>query len=243
MTSQSFEPVPRHDVAELAAQFARDRHVRIPAILPATEAESLHQLLRSRSDWKQVLTTGTGYVELDRPTRSAMTGDQRTTLDEAVYAQARTGFQYRYEGIRVPDSQSERRASNDPLSVLAQAMSTGPFRDLLRSVTGFEDISFADAQATAFSPGDFLTGHDDAIEGKDRRAAYVLNLTPVWRIEWGGLLLFHGADGHVSRGLTPAFNTLNIFSVPVMHSVSEVTKASPYRRYSVTGWLRSGRQP
>lgn len=65
----------------------------------------------------------------------------------------------------------------------------GPIRDLIRDITGDRDIRFADAQATAFSPGDFLTGHDDRFAGKDRRAAYVLGLTPVWRLEWGGLLI------------------------------------------------------
>ena len=170
-----------------------------------------------------------------------MSPEKLAALDNAVYAQARTGFQYRYESIRVPDSASERSRSPDMLARLSESLSSGPFRSLLRDVTGAADIAFADSQATAFSPGDFLTGHDDKIEGKNRRAAYVLNLTPTWRVEWGGLLLFH--DGNRVRGLSPSFNMLNIFTVPVMHSVSEVTRASPYRRYSVTGWLRAGPQP
>jgi Rps23 Pro-64 3,4-dihydroxylase Tpa1-like proline 4-hydroxylase len=122
-------------------------------------------------------------------------------------------------------------------------MSSGDVRDFLRVVTGAEDIQYADAQATAYSPGDFLTGHDDAVTGKSRRAAYVFGLTPMWRLEWGGLLLFHGSDGNVERGLVPAFNSLNLFAVPRMHSVSEVTRAAAYRRYSITGWLRAETQP
>lgn len=242
MIAPSLEPRPRQDVEELASRFAREGHVRIPGILADDVALELHRHLRARQDWKQVLTTGSGFAELDRTTRAALSPEQARALDEAVYAQARTGFQYRYESIRVPDSAAERDRSDDPLSALATALSTGRFRDLLRKVTGFDDIAFADAQATAFSPGDFLTGHDDEVSGKRRRAAYVLNLTPTWRLEWGGLLLFHDRDGNVESGLTPAFNVLNIFAVPVMHSVSEVTRAAPYRRYSVTGWLRTGEQ-
>jgi Rps23 Pro-64 3,4-dihydroxylase Tpa1-like proline 4-hydroxylase len=67
----------------------------------------------------------------------------------------------------------------------------------------------------------------------------VFGLTPQWRIEWGGLLLFHGADGQVERGFVPRFNSLALFAVPQLHSVSMVTRAAPYRRYSITGWLRS----
>ena len=69
-------------------------------------------------------------------------------------------------------------------------------------------------------------------------AAYVFGLSPDWRTEWGGLLLFHRAGGEV-EGLTPAFNTLNLFAVPQLHSVSQVTRAAPMRRYSIPGWLRS----
>jgi Rps23 Pro-64 3,4-dihydroxylase Tpa1-like proline 4-hydroxylase len=233
----------RTDVAGLADAFARDGYVQIPDFLRADSAVELQRGLRARGDWKQVLTAGDRYAELDRPTRAAMPAEQARAIDNAVYAQARTGFQYRYESIRVPDDRAGRTASADPLARLAEAMSGDSVRSLLRTVTGAADVQFADAQATAFSPGDFLTGHDDDVAGKDRRAAYVLNLTPTWRIEWGGLLLFHGPDGHVSRGLRPTFNALNIFRVPTLHSVSEVSRASPYRRYSVTGWLRAGQQP
>lgn len=233
----------RSDLPSLVAEFADNGVVQIRDFLTPESALSLHQHLRARSDWMQVLLSETGIVELPRDLRASMPEAQRQALDEAVYARARAGFQYRYESLRVPDGKEERRQSADPLARLAELMSGEEVRTLLRQVTGDPSIDFADAQGTAFSPGDFLTAHDDAVEGKGRRAAYVLNLTPTWRVEWGGLLLFHGADGHVSRGLVPSFNVLNVFRVPILHSVSEVTRASPYRRYSVTGWLRSGPQP
>ena len=229
-----------HDAAALARAFAADGFVQIPDFLAGDAAERLHRLLRERRDWRQVVASESGAVELDRQARAAMAPEQRQALDDAVYARARAGFQYRYETIRVPDEAEARAAWGDPLASLAAWLSTGEARAFLRIVTGADDIAFADAQATAYSPGDFLTGHDDAVEGKGRRAAYVLGLTPQWRLEWGGLLLFHGADGHVARGLTPAVNSLNLFAVPAMHSVSEVTRAAAFRRYAVTGWLRAG---
>ena len=237
------EMAERSDIAELAESFASTGYVQICDFLSAKTAIEMHEMLRRRDDWKQVITTGEGYVELDRHSRATMFAEQAQAIDDAVYAQARSGFQYRYESIRVPDDRQARHASADPLARLAEVMSRDPVRQLVQTVAGARDISFADAQATAFSPGDFLTAHDDDVAGKDRRVAYVLTLTPNWRIEWGGLLLFHGSDGHVSRGLKPIFNALNIFRVPIVHSVSEVSRASPYRRYSVTGWFRAGSRP
>ena len=112
------------------------------------------------------------------------------------------------------------------------------FLGLMRDVTGEARIAMADAQLTRFRPGHFLTEHDDHAEGKNRFYAYVLNLTPAWRIEWGGLLAFHGPDGNVAEAFTPRFNTLNLLRVPTPHSVTQVALSAGADRISVTGWLR-----
>lgn len=228
---------PALDATAFAARFAKYGRVRIPDILAPETAEVLHAHLRGRGDWRQVLNSGERIVELTRDVRAGLSGEQSRALDDAVYAGARGGFQYRYETLRVPDGEAERRASDDPLARFAIWWSTGSPMRFLRQVTGCTDIAFADAQGTAYAPGDFLTGHDDVFEGKNRVAAYVLNLSPVWRLEWGGLLLFHGAESAV-EGVSPSFNTLNLFGVGQMHSVSEVTRAAAFRRYAITGWLR-----
>lgn len=229
---------PELDLEQLRATFARDRRVRIANFLIEEDAAALLGELRARQDWRQIVNSGDRVFDLDRPARAAMSHAQRTALDDAVFAGARTGFQHRYEAIRVPDGEEERRASRDPLAAFALMLSEGEGRDLLRHVTGFQAVDFADAQATAYEPGDFLTAHDDDVVGKKRFAAYVYGLTPDWRPEWGGLLMFHAPDGEIDAGLLPRFNCLNIFAVPQLHSVSMVTRAAPRRRYSITGWLR-----
>lgn len=243
MESAMIRMNPRQDVSALAQRFREEGRVHIPEFLHADDAKALYEKLRYRTDWVQVLATTNGAVELDRPTRARLDENQVKALNEAVYAQARSGFQYRFETARIPDSVSERAANSDIVSCFAEFMSTDNVRDFLRMITGSDEIEYADAQATAYAPGDFLTGHDDDVQGKFRRAAYVFGLTPIWRLEWGGLLLFHGSDGHVDRGLVPTFNTLNLFKVPQLHSVSEVTQAAAYRRYAITGWLRAEKQP
>ena len=233
-----FDLDPRHDAGRLAETFARDGRVTIDGLIDPDSAREFQGLLRSREDWRQVIISGETLAELDRTTRAGLTADQREALDQAVYAGARSGFQARYETIRVPDDAGERGAMDDVLVRFAEWMSTGPMRDFLRKVLGDDRIEFADCQGTAYSPGDFLTGHDDEVTGKSRTAAYVFGLTPTWRIEWGGLLLFHDATESRINGIAPGFNQLNLFKVGQQHSVSEVTRAAAYRRYSVTGWLR-----
>src|SRR5581483_603150 len=75
----------------------------------------------------------------------------------------------------------------------------GPeFLGLARSITGVEEIALADAQATLYRPGHFLTTHDDNSPGLNRLAAYVIGFTSAWGPEWGGLLEFIGEDGQIS---------------------------------------------
>ena len=230
---------PALDADCLADIYAAEGRVAIDDILTQDSAEWLHNHLRARADWLQVMNSGDRLIELDRPTRAGLSSDQQTALDQAVYAGARYGFQYRYESLRVPDDAAERAQSDDTLAAFASWWSDGPVRDFLRHVTGERAIAFADAQGTAYSPGDFLTGHDDDFAGKNRLAAYVLGLTPQWRLEWGGLLLFHDAQERTAETWMPGFNRLVLFRVPQRHSVSEVTHAAAYRRYSITGWLRA----
>lgn len=236
--SAAFTLNPALDADAIADAFARQGHVRIAPFLDEGSAKALHALLRGRQDWRQLINHAKGVFELDRSVRAGMTAQQCTALDEAVYAQARDGFQFRYESIGVPDEAEKRSASDDPLVAFVAWLSQGAPRAFLRKVSGCDDIAFADGQATAYSPGDFLTGHDDAVAGKQRVAAYIMGLTPIWRLEWGGLLMLHGQDDANVTGLVPGFNTLVLLSVPQMHSVSEVTRAAVYRRYSITGWLR-----
>lgn len=231
---------PGIDPARHRAAFGRDGRIQIAPFLTEGVALRLRADLLGRSDWVEVLNSGDRAFEIDRNGQRALSLAERKRLEELVNSAAREGFQYRYEALRVPDSRRERTATSDRmLTAFAEFMSTAPALNLLRQITGFDDITFADAQATLYRPGDFLTSHDDAVEGKNRRAAYVFGLTPEWRTEWGGLLMFHDEGHDVSRALRPRFNTLNIFSVPQPHSVSLVAPFAGGERLSVTGWLRT----
>jgi Rps23 Pro-64 3,4-dihydroxylase Tpa1-like proline 4-hydroxylase len=87
----------------------------------------------------------------------------------------------------VADAAAERKRQATPLKDFAVFLSEEPVLRFLRIILGDGDISFADAQATAYAPGHFLTAHVDDVAGKDWRAAYVMNLSKDWSVDWGGL--------------------------------------------------------
>ena len=230
---------PDLDAEALRRSFAAAGRVHIAHFLEPSGAARLAEHLRARSDWLLVINQLDKVFELGRDAQAALSEAKQAQLDAAVFQAARHGFQYRYETLRVPDGRRERAADPSLLNRFAEFLSSAEVLAFLRRVTGSPAIRFADAQATAYAPGHFLTAHDDDVAGKNRVAAYVMNLSPDWRIDWGGLLMFEGADGHVERALVPGFNALNLFAVPARHSVSYVAPFAPRRRYSVTGWLRS----
>jgi len=235
--SDPFRINPDLDVDDLARTYAADGRVRIYGLL-AEGAVELHDHLAARDDWIHLISTGESVIELDPVARARLSTAEWEAIERGAHDRARTGFQYRYQALRIPDEE-EIAGGDDLVCAFARLMQSAPMLDLLRAVTGAGGLTFTDGQATAYGSGDFLTGHDDDVAGKGRLAAYVFGLTQNWRLEWGGLLLFHGPHDRTATALAPRFNSLDLFRVPQQHSVSEVTLAAPHRRFSVTGWLRS----
>jgi len=231
---------PALDRAALRSAYDQEGRVRVHGLLEEGAVE-LYEHFLAREDWIHVINLENDVLELDPAAKAALDPAAWAAIEAAAQERVRSGFQYRYEALRVPDD-DEFDALEDPLADFARLMQNEAMLDFLRDVTGHDALAFTDGQATAYGVGDFLTGHDDDVEGKDRLAAYVYGLTPHWRVEYGGLLLFHGPHERTVAGNTPRFNTLDLFRVPQQHSVSLVAPAAPHRRFAVTGWLRAGAQ-
>jgi len=228
---------PRQDTDELRAHFARHGRVRIAELLEREGAAALRDELALHSGWRHVLNGGDQIFESAPGSIELMEPAERAALEAAVMQSAAQGFQFRYDSIRVPDDESERATRSDLLTRFAEFMSSDAVLGWLAEITDDRSPQFADAQATRYRAGHFLTTHDDDVAGKNRSAAYVYGLSPEWRPEWGGLLLFTTA-AEVTHAGVPGFNCLDLFAVGQSHSVSPVAAYAPADRISVTGWLR-----
>lgn len=227
---------PELDLDRAAAAFAQAGRVHIPGILTQDGAARVHQCLKQETDFSLLCRTGDDQAQVWRVAN--LTPQKEAELMNAAYASARDGFHYFYDGHVLSRDGEAYRDPAHYLAAITAFFNSAPLLDFARVVTGHPEIAFADAQATRYRAGHFLNQHDDG-NGRGRVAAYILNMTPRWRPDWGGALLFSDRPGHLSGGYLPAFNALNILAVPQQHLVGIVSPFAGAARYSITGWFRA----
>lgn len=233
----SARAIPPDEEAALAKRLAGVGRVQIPAFLEPAAATPLLETARGDTPFQTVTTNSQGHVDLPAAWIESLTPDQKAEFGKAVQDSATSRFQYLYDNYPIWDLSQAGKLTGRWAELLA-FLNGDAFLDWARRFTGEDRITYCDAQVTRYRRGHFLTAHDDDVEGKGRFFAYVLNLSPDWRIDWGGLLMFHGDDGHVAEAFTPGFGALNLLKVPAAHSVSQVALCAGDDRISVTGWLR-----
>jgi len=232
---------PSLDGRALAPVFRRCSRLHLPGFLREPGATALAAALSEAKGW--TISTMGGDSTIDIPVRAFASADQtaRTALLASAHHEARSGFHYLFESLRISDLVEAGKPIPAPLAALYGWLNSDAFLSFARDISGDPTLGYVDAQATRYLPGHYLNEHDDEKAGAGRRLAYVLNLSPAWRASWGGLLAFLDADGHVAEAYTPAFNALNLFRVPQPHMVSQVTAFAGAPRLSITGWIRVGR--
>ena len=228
---------PALDVSRMAMEFTRNGRVHIPDILTPESAARVHRCLEQETEFSIITRKDDGYVRL-RP-GAGLSPQQQADLMNRTYAAAREGFHYLYDNHPMSNDGEPYAEPAHYLAAITGFLNSEAMLDFARHVTGSTAIDFAEAQATRYRPGHFLNLHDDSHGRHKRVAAYVLNMTPRWRPDWGGALLFQDRPGHIAEGYLPAFNALNILAVPQPHWVEMVAPYAGAARYAITGWFRS----
>ena len=222
---------PAIDRKALAARFRDLGRVHIPDVLERAGADRLYQCLSQETKWTVTFNNGQHFLDVEN-----VSEEERAKITLSAWQRAKNTFQYLFDNHRLSRLGEPYPDQTHYLARVVEFLNSPPLLSFVREITGLADIAWADAQATLYRQGDLLTVHDDETGGHRRLAAYVLSMTPVWRVEWGGVLVFLDLSGHVAEGYVPTFNALNLFRVPTPHFVSMV---APYGglRYSVTGWF------
>lgn len=240
-SAPGFEFSQSFDLDDAARRFQSQGRVRIREVLAVPCATALHDCLLHDVPWKLAYNRGGQALVLEHEQLKTTSAAQLQQLHREVVQGAQTGFQYSYYSYPMVTAYLKGEAPGLLLHRLLEWLVTPTVLDAIRSITDIPELVKCDAQATCYLPGHFLTRHDDRGEGSEgRRVGYVLNLARRWQPDWGGLLQFlRPPDGQdVEESWSPQFNSLVLFRVPVLHSVSFVAPFAGAPRFAITGWFR-----
>jgi SM-20-related protein len=225
---------PALNPAALASEFERRGRIQIQPVLTGPAAQRLYSCLTEETPYSLFANMGDETHEIANPTPT-----QRQEFTKAAWQRVGlNAFQFLYERHTLTLEGEPYPDPNHYLARVTAFLNGREFLDFARTVTGINAIEFADAQATLYRAGHFLSAHYDNKPGPNRLVAYVLSVTTSWRPEWGGLLEFIDDAGQIEAGFVPSFNNLRLFRIPAKHHVSYVAPFALAGRYSITGWLR-----
>lgn len=227
---------PDLDIPALRDAFRRTGRVQVRDVLSTDTARRIEHVLLNEIVWDLAMLVDGQDRLISREAWAALPDAERRQMIQQANTTGRTGFQYVSEYYSMRAAYHEGWAPATFLNDVTAFLESGGFVDFIRQITGDAALATADCQATCYRTGHYLTQHDDT-QIASRRMAYVLNFTRTWRADWGGLLLFFDDAGNVAEGYLPAFNVLNLFSVPIRHAVSFVTPLAGGPRLAITGWL------
>lgn len=241
LEAPSFDIGTKADLDDLRQAFRVKRRLHVPDFLAPAGADALHHHLAHSVEWSYFLFNDKHLWEVPADVRRGYTPEQHQTIVDLAYASAREGYSFLYETSprsSQVDGSLVRASHRSLLRAFEVFLNSPRVLEFARHLTGAADIARVEAIATCFRPGHFLAPHDDSAVDT-RRAAYVVNLTRTWRVEWGGLLEFIDAGGHIEEAWLPRFNSFNIFGVPQAHAVSCVSPFAGEPRFAVSGWFHA----
>jgi SM-20-related protein len=238
----TFQLNPSLDAEALAAEYAPKRRMQIREFLTEASARKLYDDLHELP-WGLVYNEGEKVVQLAPDRVAGLDPRQASEIMAGIQQRARSEYQFLYAYFPLLTAYFSPASPSFRLFEFYEFINSPGTLDLVRRVTGLENIRWADGQATWYKPGHFLKAHTDEEASTGRLAAYVMNLAPAWDRDWGGFLQFFDGDDNVEAAFKPSFNTLNIFTIPQHHSVSMVATYVQAERLAVTGWFRSDEPP
>ncbi|QPG04886.1 2OG-Fe(II) oxygenase [Salinimonas marina] len=232
MFNQNNPPV--HD-GRHTALFQSAGHINIPQAFDTDFAQAMATGLESHRHYKMAAFINNQVLNLSASQWQALSSQQRSEIQKLMHNNAAQGIGYCYGRSTLADAGAQTAVFKQ----FSEWLNGPQVLDWVKQLSGHTDICAASLQASCFEPGHFLTRHNDVHATEERRVAYVANFSRAWHPDWGGLLQFYSNHGQPQESWAPFFNSLNLFDVTRVHSVTYVTPFAQQSRYAFSGWFRA----
>lgn len=227
------------EISSLRAAAREHRVLAVKSFFELDSAEVACQLLDGRVPWTiGGVDASRAPISVPSAAYEANQGVRNAFLSRA-HGGSPTRFRYLYRSYHLMRFHREGKAAGH-LGPIVRFLTSRVFERTVSEI--FEiDVADVDAHLASYDPGHFLNRHSDAVDprdGKRRAVAFVINLSPEWHSDWGGLTTFWPRPDEPGETYTPEFNSALLFRVPVDHSVGIVAQSAP-SRLSIAGWLHA----
>jgi Rps23 Pro-64 3,4-dihydroxylase Tpa1-like proline 4-hydroxylase len=232
-----------HDTAALAAKFAAKQSLEIEDYLDPEFAKTFSKWLYKEMPNEWWFTSHKEYTQQENKSYNKTQIIQcKPKNKDRIQFETKKSYNLFNSGkfSYVFDRTTEHKA-NCPCKLcdFRRYLNSSDHLNFLSSVIGDKLTTTRETFASRFTAGQFLSPHHDLNKGK---VGFVLNLTPKWRAEWGGLLhILENDYKTLKKVIIPSFNKLTLFTIPeqggLPHFVSHVVPDTTQKRISYTGWF------
>ncbi len=221
-------------------RFAETGRVQIKSVLDEQVAQGVLKAFTTKLEWGITYNQGAESKHIPREQIEFMTNEERSNFLSEVTSRAMEQFQFAFAEAPLMQDFKPGQEVSDYAHRMIEFVNDVQFQSLIADVTGDDQPARADLIACCYSPGHFITLHDDKDPQGLRRYGFAFDFTPFWRPDWGGShLFFDDEDGNVTEGFNPVFNSLNLFRVPQRYAISFVAPYAKAGRYTLAGWVQS----
>lgn len=222
---------PILNTEEFTQAYRKDNRVMIDAIFQPHSAMQTQEILMTNDAFDYAYVKHGKPAILTTAESAQMTPQQQHQMRKEILEQASQGVGYLY-GRQTIGVQSDER-----FLAVKHWLSDKATLDMVIAITGHQDISKVSVQATKYMHGHFLTRHNDIHPSEKRRVSFELNFSHDWHPDWGGLLQFYETSGKPRDTWAPVFNTLALYDVQHIQSVTYLAPLARYPRVAISGWF------
>ncbi|XOV79510.1 MAG: 2OG-Fe(II) oxygenase [Aestuariibacter sp.] len=223
-------------IEKLKNDYQNNHITRVENLLTEASAAEITRHIATKVPFKSAFMRNGEVKTLSAEEFQRLPQAEQQSIQTEVNNGAAKGFGFLYGTYRI-DEQTDSK-EHPLLATLYQELNSETVLQQIREITGISTIRAANAQVTRYTPGHFLTRHNDLNSHEERRIAYVISFCPTWHPDWGGLLQFFEQNGTPMQSYTPQFNTMMLFDVVHPHSVTYITPFCQQARLSITGWFK-----
>ena len=224
---------PFVDVVKARRDYRDFKWGRIENLLTKAKAEQAITEMVKKVEFHNAFYTPDGIIELTDNELHGLSEKQRAVYKEQIHRAGSEGKGY-FLGKKTLCK--DNLCSELPMAnMLYTWLNSTSCLELIADITGQRGLLTAVCEFTRFSQGQFLVSRSYQRLSSSGKIGFMIDFTPHWEKNWGGLLHLHSVYEGAGVTLTPEFNSMLLFDSGFDFSITYLANFIKYNRFSIMG--------